>query len=136
MDMELPESGKRGVTTQHVFELLPAIPLYSPGSLPPTPLHRHFQEKQELVGTRDSKPLPTTHEVLSSSKPVKSDTPAWERLIRHTLLPHEIISLIEAIFTSKEEVKMLSDLRGDDAQTFINVIHEVSFVPLPSKIAI
>ena len=53
------------------------------------------------------------------------DAPACTSLIRRTFSPPEVISLIEAIFTSKDEVKMLRNLRGDDAQTFVNVISEV-----------
>ena len=56
---------------------------------------------------------------------VNLDAPACKRLISRTLSPQEVTSLIEAIFTSKDEVKMVRDLRGDDAQTFIDVIHEV-----------
>lgn len=33
MNMETPQPGKRGVTTQHVFELIPTVPLFLPGSL-------------------------------------------------------------------------------------------------------
>jgi hypothetical protein len=33
--------------------------------------------------------------------------------------------LIEAIFTSQDEVKAIGYLRGDNAQTFIDVVHEV-----------
>jgi len=46
-------------------------------------------------------------------------------LIARTFFPHDVIPLIEAIFTNQEEVKMIGYLRGDDAQTFIDVIHEV-----------
>ena len=34
---------------------------------------------------------------------------------------------------SKDQVKTICDLHGDDAQNFINVIHEVWFSPLRSQ---
>jgi len=51
--------------------------------------------------------------------------PAWRRLINHTFSPHEAIPLIEAMFMTEDEVEMIGCLRGDDAQTLINVIDEV-----------
>ena len=53
--------------------------------------------------------------------------PACKRLISHAWLPREVISLIQTIFTSEYEVKMILGLRGDDAQTFIDAIHKVLF---------
>jgi len=53
------------------------------------------------------------------------DAPACTRLTSRAFSPHEVIPLIEAIFTNQNEVKMIGYLRGDDAQTFIDVIHEV-----------
>ena len=81
----------------------------------------------ENTTIRDDDPPPT--EVCptpDSSDPVDLDTSACKRLIsRASLLPYDIIPLIEAIFTSKDEAKMIGDLRGDDAQTFVDVVHEV-----------
>ena len=34
---------------------------------------------------------------------------------------------------SKEEIRMIRDLRGDDAQAFIDILHEVRPTFLPSK---
>lgn len=94
----------------------------------PTPIHRETQERQGGAGTHyHDKPLSLSHPAPGPSIPVDSDTPAWKRLIGYSLFTHEVNSLIEAIFTSKDEVKLIGDLRGDDAQTFINVIHEVCF---------
>jgi hypothetical protein len=61
---------------------------------------------------------------------VDSVVSACKRLIIHDYSPHEIISLIEAVFGSRDEINMIGHLRGDDAQTFIDVIHEVC---LPSS---
>ena len=37
MNMESPRTGRGGVNTQHVFELVPKVPLYLPGSSPSPP---------------------------------------------------------------------------------------------------
>jgi hypothetical protein len=67
-----------------------------------------------------------------SSIPADFNVPACRRLtsLSHPYLPHEVISLIEAVFKSKDEVKMIGYLRGDDAQTFIDVVHRVRPHPL------
>jgi hypothetical protein len=95
-------------------------------------VHRHSEDKQEGPSTYDGAPHFNTHTEPGPSISVKSDAPAWKRLISNTLLPHETISLIEEIFTNKEEVNTICDLLGDDAQTFINMIHEVRPVFLTS----
>ena len=51
--------------------------------------------------------------------------PAWKRLASRNFLPNEVIALIQTILMSEGEVKMAGNLCGDDAQTFIDVIHEV-----------
>ena len=56
----------------------------------------------------------------------RSDPPAWERLISHTLLVHERVSLIASIFLDRNQVKVVEGLSGDDAQNFIDVIDVVS----------
>jgi hypothetical protein len=70
-------------------------------------------------------PLLTVNQAPGLHIPVNSDAPACKRLTSRTFLPHEVISLIEAIFTSQDEVNAIGYLRGDDAQTFIDVIHKV-----------
>ena len=47
-------------------------------------------------------------------------------MISHTLTMDERIPLITAIFTDHIQVQMVANLSGDDAQSFINVIDEVS----------
>jgi len=54
-----------------------------------------------------------------------SEQPAWERLISHALSTRERIPLVTAIFSDRNEVGMVGNLCGDNAQTFINVIDEV-----------
>ena len=76
----------------------------------------------------DGKPPSITHPAAGSSVPVVPDTPAWKRLISRGLPPHEAIPLIEAIFINEDEVKTIRGLCGEDAQTFVNRMHEVCFV--------
>lgn len=78
--------------------------------------------------TRDDDLPLMVHPVPDSSNFVNLGTSACKRLIGRAFSPQEVTSLIEAIFMSEDEVKMVRDLRGDDAQTFIDVIHEVCSV--------
>ena len=55
------------------------------------------------------------------------------RLISRTFYPHEVFSLLETIFASKEEIQIIRNLHQDPAQVFINVLDEVSpCPPLPT----
>ena len=60
--------------------------------------------------------------------PVNSDVPIWKRLCSTTSLTPEVISLAEAIFMNKGEIKVVCNLHGDDAQSFIDATHKVRFV--------
>ena len=60
-----------------------------------------------------------------SSILVDLDAPACKRLTSGTFSPHEVVPLIEAIFTNQSEVKMIGYLRRDEAQNFIDAIHGV-----------
>ena len=55
-----------------------------------------------------------------------SDPPAWKRLVSHPLPPHERIYLITTIFSDRGEVEVVAQLSGADAQTFIDILNEVS----------
>jgi len=57
-----------------------------------------------------------------------SEDPAWKRLISHTLDAHERISLVTTIFSDRDQVKMVGHLSGSNAQTFIDMIDEVSLI--------
>jgi hypothetical protein len=70
-------------------------------------------------------PLFTVHQTLGPFILVDSDARACKRLISRNFISHEIIPLIAATFTSQDEVKAIGCLRGDDAQNFIDVIHDV-----------
>ena len=56
---------------------------------------------------------------------VHSEDPAWKQLISHTLTTRERISLITTIFSDHNQVEMVGNLFGDDAQNLINAIDEV-----------
>ena len=101
-----------------------SFPTQSTANRLPTPIPPHAQEKQEVYIPLKSKPLLPT--------PADSETPAWKRLTSRSLPPPEVISLIKAIFTNRDEVEVICDLRGDDAQSFIDAIHKVRFVFFPS----
>ena len=83
------------------------------------------QQTLSLLGHHDQHRLEQGTLAPGSFIPADSGTPAWKRLIRYALLPHDVISLIETIFTNEDEVKMIFDLHADDAQPFINAIHKV-----------
>ena len=51
-------------------------------------------------------------------------TQACRRLIGRAFALHELPSLVEAIFSSKDEADAIRCLPGDGAQTFIDVIDE------------
>jgi hypothetical protein len=57
---------------------------------------------------------------------VCSEDPAWKRLIGHTLTMPEYISLIATVFSDNNQVKMVENLIGDDAQNLIDMIDNVS----------
>ena len=80
--------------------------------------------------TYDGIPLLMAHPAPELSDFLGLDTPACKRLISGgSLSPQQVISLIEAIFTSKDEVAMFRSLHGDDVQAFVDVVNEVrSFV--------
>lgn len=52
------------------------------------------------------------------------DVPAWKQLITQTLPADKRISLITTIFSDHDQIKMVRDLSGDDAQTFVDKIYE------------
>lgn len=53
-------------------------------------------------------------------------------MITRRLTPHERISLITEIFSDHNQVTIVGHLAGDDAQTFIDMVDEVSFCALTS----
>jgi len=89
------------------------------------------------ISSRPSVSHDNTHshdDDLTSPVYAASDSPtlagpnesAWKRLAGRAFLPHELISLIEVALMSQDEVKTIGNqLCEDDAQSFIDVIHEV-----------
>jgi hypothetical protein len=57
---------------------------------------------------------------------MRSEEPAWKRLISHTLATHERFPLITAIFSDRDQIEVVEKLSGDNAQNVINVIDEAS----------
>ena len=47
-----------------------------------------------------------------------------------TLTVEERVSLIVKIFSDRDQVEMVKNLCGDDAQTFVDMMDEASFGPL------
>ena len=85
-------------------------PIYGPVGLP-----------LAAPGTNSTVAAPTD-DVLEES--------ACRRLISRAFSPHELPSLIEGIFTKKDEVKMIGSLDRVAAQSFIDVVHEVRHAAL------
>ena len=55
-------------------------------------------------------------------------------MISDTLTMEERVSLIVEIFSDRDQVEMVRNLSGDDAQTFIDVTDEASFyIFIPQK---
>ena len=54
---------------------------------------------------------------------------ALHRLISGPLPQSELASLIETVFSSREAIGLAGCLQESDAQTFIDVVHEVRFHP-------
>lgn len=63
---------------------------------------------------------------LADHLPVLSDSPTWKSLISDTLAAHERVSLLTMIFSDKDQVKLINDLSGGEAQTFVDKIDEVT----------
>ena len=57
------------------------------------------------------------------------DTPAFQRLISRSFNPDELPSLVETVFSSREQAEVIRSLIKDDAQTFIDVTDEVRSPP-------
>ena len=66
-----------------------------------------------------------SNQTPESSIPIDPEVSACKRLLSSAFSPHELIPLIEEIFTRKDEVEMIGYLNRDAAQAFIDVVHEV-----------
>jgi len=67
-----------------------------------------------------------THHVCSPNRLfTRSGTPPWKSLINCPLATDERVSLITAIFSDRNETDVVKRLRGDYAQSFVDVVDEV-----------
>ena len=99
---------------------------------PHQPSQPHRTPSPNTLTQRSSSTTSTLHATPGPFILVDPKSSAFRRLINHTFSPHEIISLIGVIFTSEAEINIIRDLRGDDAQMFIDVVHGVRpHFPLP-----
>ena len=70
-------------------------------------------------------PAPGTNGTVAAPTDDDLEESACRRLISRAFSPHELPSLIEEIFTRKDEGKMIGSLGRDAAQSLIDVVHEV-----------
>ncbi|KAF9645728.1 kinase-like protein [Thelephora ganbajun] len=107
---------------------LKALSAIMQGERPTRPTHPTFTENLGTLMQRcwdhDPHLRPTASEVLEVLL-TPADPQAWKRLISHTLSTSERISLITSIFSDRDEVEVLRNLSGNDAQALINVMDEV-----------
>lgn len=61
---------------------------------------------------------------------MSSNPPTWKRLINPSLSVNEHIGLIMTIFSDRDEAEVTKYLSGDDAQAFVDTIHEVCIIIL------
>ena len=69
--------------------------------------------------------LTTVYPIPDPSTLVGLEASVCRCLISRAFSPHELVSLIEEIFTRRCEINMIGCLDRDAAQTFIDVVHEV-----------
>ena len=68
---------------------------------------------------------------MSSHEPMQQSTlykwSDWDRLINRSFAtPHERAALVTAISSYPDVIEKVRSLKGDDAQTFIDVVNEAS----------
>ena len=56
-----------------------------------------------------------------------SDVPVWKHLAERPFTTDERVSLIADLFSDRDEIEALKDLSESDAQSFIDMVDEVSF---------
>lgn len=76
-------------------------------------------------GASQAPPSLVFHAILIVPLFLDFDTQACQRLIKRAFAPHELPSLIEAVFSSANADDMIRCLCVDDVQTFIDVVGEV-----------
>ena len=72
--------------------------------------------------------------LLALVGPLEPGEQALRRLVSGDIPQFELVSSIEAIFSSEKAIDMVSHLQRSDAQTFINAVDEVwRHAPVPEK---
>jgi hypothetical protein len=67
---------------------------------------------------------PSIGDVLQYLEVLSNSSEPCGRLIRRAFAPHELPSLVEALFSSNDASDRIRSLLGDNAQTFVDVINE------------
>lgn len=85
-----------------------------------------LQSTSRTSGSKSGTPsaLAKLRRFVQSTDALNLDTPACKRLISRAFALHELPSLIEEIFSSKDADDTISHLHGDDTQAFVDVIDE------------
>ena len=75
----------------------------------------------DFDGTQDNSVSPLKSTIPDSLGAMASS----KRLIGRGFLPHEFMSLIRATLTDEDEIKVIDSLYGNNAQEFVDVVHDV-----------
>ena len=95
------------------------------GKRPPRPTHPTFTEDLWTLMQRCWHQDPTSRPQISEVVQILT-LPFRKRLTSRTLAADERIGLLATIFSDDDQVKMIRPASGNDTQTFIDVIYEVS----------
>ena len=87
---------------------------------------RKFQKFCKSFSPRRSPAHLDDHTFVNLTGSSCSEIPAWKRLISGALTTNEQISLIMTIFSDSDQVEIIRNLSGDDAQIFVDTVDEVS----------
>ena len=128
MFLAVPTSSNTGLNTD-VLGSSPTSSVLRPQSHDPTTEVPEPGPQDPSVGI----PQTTGPEPQTLVDGYKALIPEWKRLISCPLTTNERISLITAIFSDGIGTETVKHLRGDDAQTFVDVIDEVLPALSPRK---
>ena len=84
---------------------------------------------QVLCGLRAACMFQPLTKCISADRLLRcSDIPVWKHLIDRPLTKDERASMIADLFSDRDEIEALKDLRREDAQSIIDVIDEVPLI--------
>ena len=106
-------------------------PTAKPGTV--RPMKRKLANSHSHDSTSDDSPPLMARPIPELSDLLGLGVPAYKRLIGGSLSQEQVISLIKAILTSKDEAAMIRNLRGEDAQAFVDVVNEVRSASSPFR---